>query len=245
MKVLIVDDEKPARDRLRRMLLNEPGIEIVGEADSGLMALQEADRLGPELILLDIEMPELNGLGVAEALQKSNIAFIFVTAFDQHALKAFDLCAVDYLVKPVVESRLRQALDRLRSRKEKTDFSALMEKLSGKNTTGRLAVKCGAKYVVVDGSQISAILSQDHYSVIFTEGRELLADDPLDVLIERLDPGKFIRVHRNAAINVQFLQTLEREGDRKYTAILCDPRKTQVPVSRERLNELKARLGIR
>ena len=247
MKVLIVDDEAPARSRLSRLLEKYNDLEVVGEASNGLSALNEIHRLSPDIVFLDIEMPELDGISVAETIKNNGPAVIFVTAYNEHALKAFEVAAVDYLVKPVIESRLEAAIEKVRSRKNKSEdknYLQLIESLTNQQTLRRLAIRCGAKFIVLDPSKISAVIAKDHYAAIVVEGRELLADDSLDVLSARLNPGQFIRVHRSALINLEFLKELEREGDRKYLAVLNDDCKTRVPVSRERLNELKLKLGI-
>ncbi len=107
-----------------------------------------------------------------------------------------------------------------------------------------MAVRCGAKYVVFDVERVAGVVAEDHYATILVDGRELLADDPLDRLLARLDDPRFLRVHRSAIVNVGFVAELQHEGDRKYVAVLSDPKKTRVPVSRDKLEELKAKLGV-
>ncbi len=251
MRALLVDDEAPARARLRRLLekRSAPLVTVVGEAKHGLDALEKIDELGPDIVFLDIEMPELGGFGVAEALagRADAPAIVFVTAYDQHALRAFEASAVDYLVKPVIEERLGAALDKAdRYRKPAPARSAVLaprEPLPAESG-GRFAIRCGSKYVVFDPAKVSAILARDHYAGVVVDGRELLADDSLDVLARRLKTETFVRVHRSAVINLDFLHELEREGDRKYTAVLRDTNRTRVSVARERLPDLKARLGL-
>lgn len=248
MTTLIVDDEMPARDRLRRLLKAYPDIEVVGEAGDGVSALAEVDRLQPDLVFLDIEMPELDGLSVAGALKQDGPAIIFVTAFSEHALKAFEVSAIDYLVKPIAENRLDEAIERVRGRlrtePHRPDYVELIQSVLGEKTARRLAVRCGTKFIVLDPKKISAIIARNHYAAIIVDGKEFLADDPLDVLTRRLNSQSFLRVHRSAVINMDYLQELEREGDRKYVAILSDTAKTRIPVSREKLESLKTRLGL-
>jgi DNA-binding LytR/AlgR family response regulator len=107
-----------------------------------------------------------------------------------------------------------------------------------------MAVKSGNKYRVFNPSQVSAVIARDHYSVLLVDGQELLSDDKLDSLAQRLDPGRFLRIHRSAIINLDFLKELEHEGDRKYMAVLSDPGKTRLPISRERLDDLKKELEL-
>ena len=247
IKVMIVDDESPARSRLVRMLSEFKDLQVVGEASNGLEALQSAQELKPDLVLLDIEMPELNGLEVAEAWGGEGPAVVFVTAYSEHALKAFELSAVDYLVKPVAPERLAEAVERIRKRKNPVPPAQLqdfLKKIEEGRKNRRMAVKCGTKYRVFNPAQVSAIIAKDHYALLLVDGQELLADDRLDALAERMDPARFLRIHRSAIINLDYLKELEHEGDRKYTAILSDPAKTRLPVSRERLEDLRKALEL-
>ncbi len=177
-------------------------------------------------------------------------AVVFVTAYSEHALKAFELSALDYLVKPVSPERLAETIERVRKRKSPTPLANLqrfLETLEEGRAKRRMAVKCGAKYRVFDPAQVSAIIARDHYAVILVEGQELLADDSLPGYFEpikRLDTGRFLRIHRSAIINLDFLKELEHEGDRKYLAVLSDAGKTRLPVSRERLEELRKVLDL-
>jgi two-component system, LytTR family, response regulator len=246
LRVLLVDDEAPARDRLRRLLGAHADVECIGEAGNGLEALEKIAALAPDLVFLDIQMPELDGLAVAAAIPKSGPSVVFATAFDQHAIRAFELAAVDYLLKPIAKDRLAQALERARgsgARAPAIDVArAVLATLRPKSR--KMAVRSGAKYVVFDTERIAAILARDHYSMILVDDRELLSDDPLDKLMDQLDDAQFLRVHRGAILNVGFVHELQKEGDRKYVALLADAACTQVPISREKLDELKARLGI-
>src|SRR5581483_5762135 len=180
LKVLIVDDEAPARSRLARMLSDIKEIQIVGEASNGLEALQATEDLKPDLVFLDIEMPELNGLEVAETWGGEGPAVVFVTAYSEHALKAFELSALDYLVKPVSPERLAESVDRVRKRRTPQALNQLqgfVERLEKGRVKRRMAVKCGSKYRVFDPSLVSAVIARDHYAVILVEGQELLADE--------------------------------------------------------------------
>jgi two-component system LytT family response regulator len=244
IRTLLVDDEPPARDRLRRLLKDHADVECVGEACNGLEALDRVDELTPDLVFLDVQMPEMNGLEVAASIPKPGPAVVFATAYDAHAIRAFDLAAVDYLLKPIAKDRLRVSLERVRgSRVAGADLAqAVLSRMGARNQ--RMAVRSGAKYVVFDTDRIAAILAQDHYAAILVDGRELLSEDSLDKLMHRLTGERFLRVHRGAILNVTFVQELLQEGDRKYVAILAGAAGTRVPVSREKLDELKARLGI-
>lgn len=244
IRALLVDDEAPARARLTRLLSDHPDVTCVGEAGDGVTALTRIEELRPDVVFLDIQMPELDGLATAAALPAGGPAIVFATAFDEHAVRAFDLAAVDYLLKPIKKDRLAAALDRVRQRAtpgaEVT--RALLAHL--KPTTRKMAVRSGSKYVVFDVDRVAAVLAQDHYACLLVDGRELLSDDSLEKLVERLDPAQFLRVHRSAVVNLAFVRELVQEGDRKYVAVLSDPASTRVPISRERLDEVKRRVGI-
>lgn len=247
IKVLIVDDEALARNRLARLLSAFSDLQVVGEASNGLEALQVSQELKPDLAFLDIEMPELNGLEVAEAWSAEGPSVVFVTAYSEHALKAFELSALDYLVKPVVPERLAETVERIRKRKTPAPpdhFQEALDILEHGRSKRRMAVKCGNKYRVFNPSQVSAVIAKDHYAVLLVDGQELLSDDRLETLAQRLDPKKFLRIHRSAIINLDYLKELEHEGDRKYAAVLSDPAKTRLPISRERLDDLKRELGL-
>jgi DNA-binding LytR/AlgR family response regulator len=247
IRVLLVDDEKPARARLARLLSEIADVQVVGEASNGLEALSVAQELKPDVAFLDIEMPELNGLEVAEAWVDNGPAVIFVTAYTEHALKAFEVSALDYLVKPVSPDRLAEALEKARRHKHQPgleQFQAFMEKFQEKRAKRRMAVKCGSRYRILDPERVTAVVAKDHYASILVEGQEILCDDSLDRLAQRLDPTRFLRIHRGAVINLDFLKELEHQGDRKYMAVLSDVAKTKLLVSRERLDALKERLGL-
>ncbi len=247
MKVLLVDDEKPARARLARLLQEFPDVVVVGEATNGQEALERIMALRPDVVFLDIEMPGLTGLEVARVLPASGPKVVFATAYDEFALQAFDANAVDYLVKPIEVERLRKTMERLTDRSRKPDLAALaaaVDLLDRAPKSSKLAVRVGAKFLVFDVAKISALCATDHYVEVLCGEHRALADDSLDALERRLDPQKFARIHRGAIVNLDFLKELRREGDRKYVAVLNDYFESELPVSREGLAPLKERLGI-
>jgi DNA-binding LytR/AlgR family response regulator len=252
LRCFIADDEPAARQRLRRLLEAVPGATIVGEAADGASTLERLQSCQADVLLLDIAMPELDGLGVAAALATSPEqvpAIIFVTAYDDHALRAFELAAVDYLVKPVQAERLAEALARVTRRglgpgAAAAELSTLLQQLQAARPSRRMAARSGAKFVVFDPARVYGMFARDHYSVLLLDQRELLVDDSLDQLSRRFDPAQFLRVHRSAIINLALLRELVHEGDRRYIAVLSDAAATRVPVSRERLPALRAALGI-
>jgi len=246
LRVLVVDDEPPARERLKRLLRDQPDVVCVGEAGDGVAALAAIEQLSPDLVLLDVQMPELDGLAVAAALGENGPAIVFATAHESHALRAFELAAVDFLLKPISKERLRAALDRVKKdRAPAAELArAVLERLGAAGRARKMAVRCGAKYVVFDVSHVAAVLAQDHHAAILVNGRELLSDESLDGIMTRLDPATFVRVHRSAIVNIEMVKELEQEGERKYLAILSDAAGTRVPIARDRLDEVKTRLGV-
>jgi DNA-binding LytR/AlgR family response regulator len=254
LRCFIADDEPLARERMRRLLAALTDVTLVGEAADGIDTLEKVGACAPDVLLLDIQMPELDGLAVASELAAGGTgpAIIFVTAYDEHALAAFEVAALDYLVKPVSAERLEAALDRARRARSlpppidalPAQLSALLAQLGPTRAPLRMAVRCGAKLVVFDPSRAHALIARDHYSAILTGDGELLSDDPLERLAQRFDPNLFVRIHRSAFINLALLRELVHEGDRRYVAVLSDAAATRIPVSRERLPALKAALGL-
>lgn len=247
IRVLLVDDELPAIERLKKLLKSYKDIDVIGECQDGLTALSDIEAKKPDVVFLDIDMPELNGIEVAKTLGTAGPVIVFATAYDEYALAAFESNAIDYIVKPVSVSRLDFTIEKLRNsvaQKSKPDLSKGLHSLQSQRNPLRLAVRMGTKFEVFNPQNISAVVSKDHYSSLMIEGRELLSDDSLELISERLDASTFIRVHRGAIINIHFLKELRREGDRKYTAVLTDKSNTEVPISRDRLPQLKSLLGL-
>jgi two-component system LytT family response regulator len=240
IRVLIVDDEAPARALLREMLSAEPDVEILGEAATGLEAVKAAAELKPEVVFLDIEMPKLDGFEVLELLDPS-IAVVFVTAYDSHALRAFEVHAVDYVLKPYRSARLREALSRSRARVgQRPDATVLANaaRLPG-HYAQRVVVKDGSHIQVIPVERLDYAQAQDDYVALRTEGKTFLKTQTLGGLEASLDPSLFIRVHRSFLVRFDRIRALEPYGKNDHVAILADgPR---VPVSREgyaRLREL-------
>jgi len=240
IRVLIVDDEAPARAILREMLSAEPDVEILGEAATGLEAVKTAAELKPDAVFLDIEMPKLDGFEVLELLDPQ-VAVVFVTAYDSHALRAFEVHAVDYVLKPYRAERLREALARARARVGDRPDPALLARaarLPG-HYAHRVVVKDGAHIHVIPVERLDYAQAQDDYVALRTEGKTLLKAQTLAGLEASLDPSLFVRVHRSFLVRLDRIRALEPYGKNDHVAILADG--TRVPVSREgyvRLREL-------
>ena len=200
LRVLIADDEVPARRQLRRVLNGLPGIELVGEASNGLEALHLVEALHPDLLILDIQMPEMSGIDVAANLPPQHRPqVVFATAFDEHAVQAFDVAAIDYLLKPWDTARLLLALDRARQRLGQP-VPALP---AGFSATRRILVRDGDGLRPVDCAAILCLRASDNHVILHTDSCEWVLREPLGTLLERLNHPDFLRVHRSHAVNLQ------------------------------------------
>jgi two-component system LytT family response regulator len=211
MRTLIVDDEAPARERLKRFLVGMGEIELVGEAEDGIRAVEMIESEAPDLVLLDIQMPGLDGFGVIEALEDPP-QIIFVTAYDEYAIRAFEVNALDYLLKPFSRARLEEAVGRAQAaRTEERQFAArlgpLLDSLAaqGRYLT-RLAVHDRDRIRVVDVGEIDWVGVQDEQVTVHTADQAYPLRRTLGELEARLDPATFFRTHRCAIVNLNCVQ---------------------------------------
>ena len=207
MCVLIVDDEPPARERLKRLLADLEGVELIGEAESGIQAVEMIERERPDLVLLDIQMPGLDGFGVIEALAEPP-PVIFVTAYDEYAIRAFEVNALDYLLKPFSRARLEKAVLRAQEAQvEERDFAVrlapLLESLTaqGRYLT-RLAVRDHNRIRVLDVTEVDWIGVEEEQVMVYAGDRAYPIRRTLAELETRLDPARFFRAHRSAIVNL-------------------------------------------
>jgi DNA-binding LytR/AlgR family response regulator len=239
VRVLVVDDEAPARRRIIGMLAELPEIELVGEANDGFAALAEIERARPDLVLLDISMPGLDGLSLA-ARYASLPPVVFITAHDQHAVRAFEVNAVDYLLKPVRPERLAAALRRVaeRASSARDGFRALA--IDGRGEVPRVVTHERGKVRLFDARTITRFRAVDKYTAFVVDGEEHLTEEPLSLLEERLGPHGFVRVHRAELVSKAAIETLTtRVGF--HEAQLRDGQ--VVRVSRRLAAALKKQLG--
>lgn len=224
MRVLIVDDETPARNKLRRMLGLFADVEVVGEAADGARALSLAAQLRPDAIFLDVQMPEVDGFDVAASLPDDGPALVFVTAFDRYALQAFDTHASDYLLKPVEPERLERAIRRLRASPRLS-----LRPGAGAPPTQLLIVDRGATHVVrcVD---IEWLQAADNYVNVHLRGKSLLMRRTLESLLKDLAPA-FVRTHRSAAVALSCVEAVRPRG--KGDAVVVLRSGAEVPCSRQ------------
>ncbi|HTJ95823.1 MAG TPA: LytTR family DNA-binding domain-containing protein [Pararobbsia sp.] len=242
MRVLIVDDEAPARSKLRRMLGVFDDVEIVGEAADGAHALELTQSVSPDVIFVDVQMPELDGFDLAASLLDEGPALVFVTAFDQYALRAFETHACDYLLKPVEPERLERTIHRLRN------VIGVASPGLAAHAPARAAVSVPTRLVIADGRQthvvqcadIEWIEAADNYVTLHLAGRSVLMRRTLASLLGDLG-ADFVRVHRSAAVALRAVDSLRPKG--KGDAIVVLRSGAHVPCSRQHREGLVERLG--
>ena len=240
IRALIVDDEPLARARIRRFLAGEKDVEIVGESGDGGAAVADVKRLKPDLMFLDIQMPEAAGFQVVEELAGEQMpVVIFVTAYDRYAIQAFDVHAIDYLLKPYTRDRFSRAVDRARkqlSNASRSDFDqrlmSLLEHAAGGETRHlqRLMIKSSGRIYFIKADEVDWIGAEGNY-VNLHVGREThLLRETMSHLATKLDPEKFVRIHRSTIVNVDRVKELQPLFSGDYVAILHDG--TQLNLSR-------------
>jgi len=271
IRVLIVDDEPLARQRIEDLLAAEDRVEIVASVDNGEAAVDAVRRLNPDLVFLDVQMPGKTGLDVVREIGADDMPpTIFVTAYDRYALQAFDLAALDYLVKPFDDERFEQAFRRARRHVELEEMGELRERLLAvldnsprpSSATGdapnavprapaarpqspyleRIAVEMRGKVRVVPVAQIEYITASGPYVELHTSERAYLIREAIHTLEQRLDPDRFLRIHRSIIVRVDLIETFHRGAGGDYEVQLKGG--ARLRVSRSRREELERRLGV-
>ncbi|MBN2564870.1 MAG: response regulator transcription factor [Candidatus Eisenbacteria bacterium] len=242
MKVLVVDDEELARARITELLSGLSGVEIVGEAENGLAAVEMIERLRPDVAILDIQMPGMNGFEVIEALAHMPLV-IFATAYDEYAIKAFEVNSVDYLLKPISKERLAEAVNRARSviaRKPVLDqeLSRLATVVRSREVD-RLPVLKGKKIVLINIDEIVWIGADDELVFVHTKTDRFLINSTMAELERRLSPGIFFRTHRSSIVNLNHVKEIVPWFGGKYKIVADDADKTELTLSRARARSLK------
>ncbi|MBC7894784.1 MAG: response regulator transcription factor [Cytophagaceae bacterium] len=228
LRVLIVDDEEPGRRKLRRMLEAEPPVVVVGEATNGTEAIARIRELDPDLVLLDIQMPHGNGFEVVEAIGPDAMPpVIFVTAYDEHALRAFEVRALDYLLKPVAPERLREALTRVAHRPvDRVDGAIklhhLLETVAARPYLTRLLVHGGDRAALLAVDRIDWIEADRNVVHLHAGGRAVQLRESISALEERLDPAQFLRVSRSVIVRLDAIRELQPWSHGDYRVMLTD-----------------------
>lgn len=261
LRVIVVDDEQLARDELCFQLEQAGDVEVLGLAGNGLEALAAVDRLDPDLVFLDVQMPGLSGFEVARRLLERNgdsPALVFVTAFDHHAIEAFEVNAVDYLLKPVDTARLEQALQRARRRLNadrpaagsaaplNDQLERIVRMMSEREIRReQVAIKVGERFVLVQAEDIIfASLSDESINIVTGQVSGTSNYRTLDDLQARLDPATFWRVHRSHLVNINKIKEIVPWFSRNYILRMKDPKATEIPVSRSQTKRLREYLKL-
>jgi two-component system LytT family response regulator len=243
----VIDDEQPARERLKQLLSAHGDVDVIGEAGDGVEAAEKIAELSPDLVLLDIQMPGASGLDVAASLGKPRPAVIFCTAFDQYAVDAFELSALDYLLKPVNRARLASALDRVRStsataRDTATGRDRAIDELThakGMAPT-RFLAKRGNRFRVVHSDEVVAFTFVEGITHLLTATEQLSMQPTLIALARRLDPNQFFQISRNAIIRLDAVKEAKPFTDGTGEILLANGQ--TMPVARRRWQSLLERL---
>ncbi|MFB6273356.1 MAG: LytR/AlgR family response regulator transcription factor [Salinibacter sp.] len=262
LRALVVDDEPLARERLHELLREVPDVSVVGEAKDGPEAVEAIRDTDPDLVFLDVQMPGMNGIDVIEEIGTDAMPeTIFVTAYDQYAIKAFDLAAVDYLLKPFDDERFERALARAREQIESREGDALSDRLlrllrerdpslleeeeadpREESYLERIAVQGQGKARIVSVEELTHITADGSYAEIHTRDDTYVIRERMKTLAARLAPDEFVRVHRSAIVRLDEIELILRGGGGDYAVRLKDG--TRVSVSRGRVDELQDRLGV-
>jgi two-component system LytT family response regulator len=247
MRAIIIDDEELARLLLREHLKDVGGVEVVAECANGFEAVKAITELKPDVLFLDIQMPKLDGFEVLELIDDRTAAVIFVTAYDQYAMKAFDSHAVDYLLKPFAADRLRSALAKARSLLGSQDARPFqpVELAAAARPPGqsleRVVVKDGTRVHIIPIAKLDYAEAQDDYVALHSEGKSYLKQQTLASLELQLDPRRFVRIHRSYVVNLERIARIEPYSKDSRVAVLLGG--AQLPVSRTGHGKLKELLG--
>jgi two-component system LytT family response regulator len=231
LRVLVIDDEPPARRKLTMMLRGEPDIEVAGEATNGLEAVSAIEKYKPDAIFLDIQMPGMNGFEVLDALEADSLPLVvFVTAYDQHAVKAFEVHAADYLLKPFDRARLQASLARLRSARNPvpSKWNELLAELRPREYLTRVVVKWRGRVLFLKIEEVDWIEASANYVELHSSRQSYLLRETLSTLETRLDPKNFARVHRSTMVNIDRIQELQPSTHGDFIVLLKDGSKLRM-----------------
>ena len=243
LTAFVVDDEPLAVQRLVRLLRKTDRIEVVGSATDPSEAIRVLGERPVDVLFLDIHMPEIDGFALVERLDRVPLV-VFTTAHDEHALRAFEVLAIDYLLKPIDQAQLDRALDKLErvaGASGAPAFAELLEMVRAPRAPQRIASRLGDRVTLLDLDAISHFHASDRLTYAVSDGKDHVVDETLSALERRLDPALFVRIHRSALVNIRFITELRGDGAGLVAVLKGD---TQLPVARDRVRPLKERLGI-
>lgn len=247
IKTIVIDDERLARDIIKKYLSEVPDIDIVAECSNGFEGIKKINELKPDLVFLDVQMPKINGFELLELIDEPP-AIIFSTAYDQYALKAFQVNAVDYLLKPYSKERFNEALKKAAaSINDKQKKQALINNLiENRGASGeyidRILVKTGTKISIIPADTIRWIEAKDDYVMIHSASGKFLKQKTMKSLEAHLNPKEFIRIHRSYIASVKEIKRIELMEKESYRVLLAD--NEYLPVSKSGYDKIKARLTI-
>ena len=250
IRVLVVDDEPLAREKIRGMAADDAELRIVGECSNGAEAIDAVQSLRPDLILLDVQMPEVGGFAVLEALKDEGLPpVIFITAYDHYAVRAFEFHALDYLLKPFDRERFRAAIDRAKRQIRRENggaldarILALLEQMREQpRYTERLVVKTGGRVFFLNADEIDWVEAEGNYVSIHAGKKSYLLRETISGIEAQLDPRHFVRIHRSAVVNINRIKELQPWSHGEYHVILHDG--TQLTLSRSYRDNLQSALG--
>lgn len=251
LRAVVVDDEELARALIREYLNSSPNVEIAAECANGFEAVKAITELKPDLVFLDVQMPKLDGFEVLQLIGRE-LAVIFVTAYDEYAMRAFDEHAVDYLLKPFTLARFQTALDRARQRLSQKKLPQQMEATVAPAELAqaarppqeyllRIVVRDGSRVHIIPAEQLDYAESQDDYVSLHSQGKAYLKEQTISSLESALDPGRFVRIHRSVIVNFERVVKIEPYSKDSRVAVLADG--SRLPVSRAGYDRLRALLG--
>ncbi len=242
IKTIIIDDENLAREIIKRYLADHEDIFLTAECSNGFDGIKQINKIHPDIIFLDIQMPRINGFEMLELLEETPV-IIFTTAFDQYALKAFEVNAADYLLKPFSKERFNEALDKAFIHlKDKSKQSSMIKNLIDLNEKRqeyleRIITKDGAKISIIPADSIKFLEAQDDYVLIYSDEGKFLKQKTMKFFEEHLNPNNFVRLHRSYIASVKRIKRIELMAKESYQVLLDD--KTTLPVSKTGYNKLK------
>ncbi len=251
IRVMIVEDEVPAAQRLLDFLKEEPDLEVIGRADSGEEAVEQIERLKPDLLLLDIHLPDMSGIDLLRLL-KTPPAVVFTTAYDQYAIQAFELQAVDYLLKPFSRERFRQALEKVRQRLgsasgKMADWRQLQELIRQwrpqQHYLRRIPSRVGDRIYILPDNDIVYFATRNKLVFAHLKDRKYLINYTLEELESRLDPEKFFRIHRSTIVNLDYVKSIETWFSGNYKMTMKDAGNSELTISRSAARLLRKKLG--
>lgn len=252
IKIVLVDDEQPAREELRFLLEQNPNLKIIGEFSSGAQALEGIPSLQPAVIFMDVYLQDMDGLDVVRALQQLDVhaPVVFATAYDVHAIRAFELNAVDYILKPFSQDRLKVTIDRIQQRLQPNDhelsqkITHLIQELGVKQRPRKLAATCKGRVVLIDPQELLYVVAEGRYASLVTAQKIWPTTFSLNEIQERLDPAQFLQTHRAYIVNLDRIREVIPWFNATYKIIIEGENSPEIPVSRTYIKNLKERFDV-